>query len=71
MSTLFLIVNLILRGAFIALGIMICFGSFLPADADPAFKYGVGAVMIAYGAFRLVQLFNEKKKADETEEEEA
>ncbi len=68
MSTLFLIVNLVLRGAFIALGIMICFGSFLPEDADPTIRYGVGAVMIAYGVFRLIQLFNEKKKADENEE---
>lgn len=68
MSILFLLVNLVLRGAFIVLGIMICFGSFLPEDSDPTLKYGVGAVMIAYGIFRLIQLYNEKKKADEGEE---
>lgn len=61
MSSSVFIVNLVIRSLFVILGLLVCFGFFLQT-VDDLYRYGIGVLMIVYGAYRLYQLFNEKKK---------
>lgn len=65
MTSAFFYFNLVLRGLFIVIGILVCTGYFLNNGFEPEIRYAVGGVMIAYGAFRLYQLFKAKKSEDQ------